>query len=179
MRLQSYAEAHASTSDTSTCVTRGGCSSDYREAPVAEEGPSRAISSRPPLLSPGVSPPVATEPELLRAIYKELRELSESMRGLEARLNNQIPAQATRAVSVEVAQALLGCGRSQLFALLKSGALSRAPKVGKSVMITLASLEAFQERGSREPVPRLQRHRVGRDFGRDEKEAILSLIRRR
>ena len=125
-----------------------------------------------------MSPSMETEPELLRAIYKELRELSESMRGLEARLSKQTPVQATRAVSVEVAQALLGCGRSQLFALLKSGALSRAPKVGKAVMITLASLEAFQERGSREPVPRLLRRPARRASGRGEKDAILKLIRR-
>ena len=178
MKLQIDAEAPASTSDTSTCVTKGGGSSGHRAAPGAEEGPSRVDSNRLPLVSPGVSPPVEPEPELLRAIYKELRELSESIRGLEARLNKQTPAQATRAVSVEVAQALLGCGRSQLFALLKSGALSRAPKVGKAVMITLASLEAFQERGSREPVPRLQRRSARRASGRGEKDAILKLIRR-
>jgi hypothetical protein len=129
-------------------------------------------------VAPDVSPSVEAPPELLWAIYEELRELRESMRGLETRLHHQKPAQAMRAVSVEVAQALLGCGRSQLFALLKSGALRRAPKVGKAVMITTASLEAFQERGSREPVPRLKRRPARRDSGRGEKEAILKLIRR-
>ena len=132
-RSQVDAEAHASTSDTPVRVTSCCCSSGHRDAPGEEEDASRAGSNRRLLVSPGVSPSVETEPELLRAIYNELRELSESMRALDARLTHRTPVQATRAVSVEVAQALLGCGRSQLFALLKFGASSRASKASKLV----------------------------------------------
>jgi predicted DNA-binding transcriptional regulator AlpA len=121
---------------------------------------------------------VETGPDWLRAIHEELRQLRESMRGLETCLHNRSPAHAARAVSVDAAQALLGCGRSQIFQLLKSGALRRAPKVGKAVMITTASLEAFQERASLAPIPPTKRRPARRTNGRGERDAILKLIRR-
>jgi hypothetical protein len=122
--------------------------------------------------------------ELLRAIYEELRGLRESVNEISTKISTTPPAQAARArargVSMKEAQAMLGCGRSRIFELLRSGALRRGPKVGKAAMICAKSLEALLERVDREPEPpRLKRRPARRDTGRGESEsaAILKLIR--
>jgi predicted DNA-binding transcriptional regulator AlpA len=115
-----------------------------------------------------------------------VRGLRESLREIENQISNTAPAQAARAISIEAAQALLGCGRSRIFELLKSGALRRAPKLGKVVMIYLPSLEALIEGIDREPAPKLQREPAPklkrrpaqRNAGRGERDEILKLIRR-
>jgi len=117
------------------------------------------------------------EPDLLRAICDELRGLRESVREIEHRISNTAPAQAARAISIDAAQVRLGCGRSQIFELLKSGVLRRAPKVGKAAMISTASIEALQEHVNREPVPKLNRRSARRNTGLREKEEILKLVR--
>jgi hypothetical protein len=118
---------------------------------------------------------------ILRAIYEELRGLRESVNEIHTKISNKAPAQAARAraVSVEHAQTMLGCGRSRIFELLRSGALRRGPKVGRAAMICAKSLEALLERVDREPAPRLKRRPARRDTGRGEREseAILRLIR--
>jgi hypothetical protein len=80
--------------------------------------------------------------------------------------------------TIEAAQAMLGCGRSRIFELLKSGALRRAPKLGKVAMIHLPSLEALMDGIDREPAPKLKRRPAQHNAGRGEKDAILKLIRR-
>jgi hypothetical protein len=120
--------------------------------------------------------------KLLRAIYEELRELRESVNEISTKISSKAPAQAARAraVSMKEAQAMLGCGRSRLFELLRSGALRRGARVGKAAMICAKSLEALLERVDREPeTPRLKRRPARRDTGRGETEraAILKLIR--
>lgn len=119
--------------------------------------------------------------ELLRAIYEELRGLRESVNEISTKISNKPPAQAARArgVSMKEAQAMLGCGRSRIFELLRSGALRRGAKVGKAAMICAKSLEALLERVDREPAPRLKRRPARRDTGQGqrESEAILKLIR--
>jgi hypothetical protein len=120
--------------------------------------------------------------DFLRAIYEELRGLRESVNEIHTKISNAAPAQAARAraVSVEEAQTLLGCGRSRIFELLRSGALRRGPKVGRAAMICAKSLEALLERVDREPVvPRIKRRPSRRDTGRgrSERAAILKLIR--
>lgn len=118
------------------------------------------------------------ESELLRAIYEEVRGLRHDMRELQSKPSNAAPLQEARAVSIETARALLGCGRSRIFELLRSGALRRAPKMGKVAMVSAASLEALLEGLHREPVPKLKRKpSAQRDAGRKEKDAILKLIR--
>ncbi len=118
---------------------------------------------------------------ILRAIYEELRGLRQSVNAIHTRISNTAPVEATRAraVSIEAAQAILGCGRTRIFELLKSGALRRGPKVGKVAMICAKSLEALLERVDREPAPGLKRRPARRDSGRgeQEREAILKLIR--
>ncbi len=118
------------------------------------------------------------ESDLLRAIYDELRGLRESVREIEHRISNTAPAQAARAISIEAAQAILGCGRSRIFELLRSGALRRAPKLGKMAMIYLPSLEALMDGIDREPAPKLKRRPAQRNAGRGERDEILRLIRR-
>jgi hypothetical protein len=107
--------------------------------------------------------------------------LRESVNEIHTKISNAAPDQATRAraVSVEEAQTLLGCGRSQIFELLRSGALRRGPKVGRAAMICAKSLEALLERANRAPPPRLKRRPARRDTGQGkrESEAILRLIR--
>ncbi|WNG33380.1 hypothetical protein F0U61_06915 [Archangium violaceum] len=104
--------------------------------------------------------------------------MRESVREIEHRLSNRAPAQAARAISIEAAQAMLGCGRSRIFELLKSGALRRAPKLGKVAMIYLPSLEALIDGIDREPAPKLKRHTAQRNTGRWERDEILKMIRR-
>jgi hypothetical protein len=83
--------------------------------------------------------------DFLRAIYEELRGLRESVNEIHTKISHAAPAQTARAraVSVEEAQTLLGCGRSRIFELLRSGALRRGPKVGRVAMICAKSLEAL------------------------------------
>jgi len=119
------------------------------------------------------------ESELLRAIYDEVRGLRHDVRELQSKPSNAAPLHAARAVSIDTARALFGCGRSRIFELLRSGALRRAPKMGKVAMVSAASLEALLEGLHREPVPKLKRKPPApRDAGRKEKAAILKLIRR-
>ena len=120
--------------------------------------------------------------DFLRAIYEELRGLRESVNEIHTKISHAAPAQVARAqaVSMEQAQVLLGCGRSRIFELLRSGALRRGPKVGRAAMICAKSLEALLERVDREPeTPKLKRRPARRDTGRGESEsaAILKLIR--
>ncbi|OJT24632.1 hypothetical protein BO221_15965 [Archangium sp. Cb G35] len=115
-----------------------------------------------------------------------MRGLRESVREITNRLSNTAPAQAVRAISIEAAQDLLGCGRSRIFELLRSGALRRAPKLGKVAMIDLPSLKALIDGIDHEPAPKLKRERAPklkrrpaqRNAGRGEKDEILKLIRR-
>ncbi|WP_224250074.1 helix-turn-helix domain-containing protein [Hyalangium gracile] len=125
---------------------------------------------------------VEEQDDILRAIYEELRGLRESVNEIHMKISHAAPAQVARAraVSVEDVQTILGCGRSRIFELLRSGALRRGPKVGRAAMICAKSLEALLERVDREPVtPRLKRRPTRRDTGcgRSESEAILRLIR--
>ncbi|WP_224360279.1 hypothetical protein [Hyalangium versicolor] len=120
--------------------------------------------------------------DFLRAIYEELRGLRESVNEIRTKISHAAPAQAARAlaVSMEQAQTLLGCGRSRIFELLRSGALRRGPKVGRAAMICAKSLEALLERVDREPeTPKLKRRPARRDTGQGKREsaAILKLIR--
>jgi hypothetical protein len=120
--------------------------------------------------------------DILRAIYEELRGLRESVNEIHTKISHTAPAQAARAlaVSMEQAQTLLGCGRSRIFELLRSGALRRGPKVGRAAMICAKSLEALLERVDREPeTPKLKRRPARRDTGQGKREsaAILKLIR--
>lgn len=120
--------------------------------------------------------------DILRAIYEELRGLRESVNEIHTKISSTAPAQAARAraVSVEEAQTLLGCGRSRIFELLRSGALRRGPKVGRAAMVCAKSLEALLERVDREPeTPKLKRRPARRDTGQGKREsaAILKLIR--
>jgi len=124
------------------------------------------------------APDDGAESALLRSIHEELRLLREAVGALHARFTQGAPMQAARAVTVDAAQALLGCGRSQVFALLKAGALSRAPKVGKTAMVTRESIEALQERFSREPAPKLMRQPArNAASGRETRDAILRMLR--
>jgi hypothetical protein len=121
--------------------------------------------------------------DILRAIYEELRGLRESVNEIHTKISSTAPAQAARAraISVEVAQTMLGCGRSRIFELLRSGALRRGPKVGRAAVICAKSLEALLERVHCEPqAPKLKRRAARRDTGRGEREsaAILKLVRR-
>ncbi len=120
--------------------------------------------------------------DILRAIYEELRGLRESVNEIHTKISSAAPAQTARAraISVEEAQTLLGCGRSRIFELLRSGALRRGPKVGRAAMICAKSLEALLERVDRDPiVPWLKRCPTRRDTGQGKREstAILKLIR--
>ena len=131
----------------------------------------------PPNTTRNPAPDSEAEPYLLREIYAELRKLREMVGDMQNRIASAAPVQAARSISIDAAQALLGCGRSRIFELLRSGALRRAPKVGKVAMITLDSIEALQECFAREPAPKRKRQPAQQSTGRAEKDAILKLIR--
>lgn len=78
------------------------------------------------------------------AILQELAEIKREVRALWVRG----AAKNGSAVPLESAMAMLGCKRSQIFRLLEQRRLERAPKVGRSVMITAASIEALFAEGS-------------------------------
>ncbi|WAM23477.1 helix-turn-helix domain-containing protein [Myxococcus sp. NMCA1] len=78
------------------------------------------------------------------AILQELAEIKREVRALRA----QSSTQNASAVSQARASEMLGCKRSQVFNLLAQGRLERAPKVGRSVMITVASIEALLAEGT-------------------------------
>ena len=141
--------------------------------------PQAAATEQWPSGPQGALPHAGAESDLLRAIYEELRGLRHEVRQLHSKPSHAPAFQSARAVSLETAQALLGCGRSRLFERLRSGTLRRAPRMGKEAMVSAASLEALLEGLHREPVPKLKRKPpVPRDAGRKEKAAILKLIRR-
>lgn len=58
-------------------------------------------------------------------------------------------------VTLEQACVLLECGRTTAFDLLKSGALVRAPSLGKDTMVTTESVQRLQRDG----LPQLPRKR--------------------
>jgi hypothetical protein len=154
-----------------------------REARGARETPERPSLAAETSSTPAPSPDVASHADgaadLLRVIYEELRGLRHEVRALQARPPDAPPGQGARAVSIDTARALLGCGRSRVFELLRSGALRRAPKMGKAAMVSAASLEALLEGLHREPVPHPKRKpRARRNAGPQERAAILKLIRR-
>lgn len=172
-RVAGVAEIDVCTEGNPSTVGVRACACDCCEcAPAGAQGAPRARASLPARTGSG------SEPDLLRAICNELRSLRESVREIEHRISNTAPDQAARAISIEAAQAMLGCGRSRIFELLKSGALRRAPKLGKVAMIYLPSLEALLDGIGREPVPKLKRRPAQRNAGRGERDEILKLIRR-
>lgn len=77
------------------------------------------------------------------AILQVLVEILRAVRALHA----QEGTQNASAVPLERAEAMLGCKRAQIFNLLAQGRLERAPKVGRSAMITVASIEALLAEG--------------------------------
>jgi excisionase family DNA binding protein len=132
--------------------------------------------------NPHSSPPhPGSEFALLCTIYEELRELRVSLSEIQTWISNMAssPSMRTvRAVSIEAAQAILGCGRTQVYELLRSGALRRAPKVGRRVMINLTNLEAFLDDLNRDLPPKLKRRPAQRAASR-EAEEILKLVRQK
>ena len=78
--------------------------------------------------------------ETLRAAVRE--EVRAEVDALRAELAALSPGDAP-AVTVEQAARTLGCGRTRVFELLNLGKLKAAPKVGRSTMVTRASVEAL------------------------------------
>lgn len=92
-----------------------------------------------PVFRPAV-PVEENEPAPIEgAILQELAEIKREVRALRAQGG---PLNAS-AVALESAMAMLGCKRSQVFKLLEERRLARASKVGRAVMITVASIEAL------------------------------------
>lgn len=72
-------------------------------------------------------------------VVAELRQL----RAMVAELQQAQTLQGAEAVPVEAAGALLGCRRTQVFALLATGKLVSAPRQGRRRMVTRASVDAL------------------------------------
>ncbi|RKH08465.1 DNA-binding protein [Corallococcus sp. CA047B] len=77
------------------------------------------------------------------AILHVLTRIENEVRALRA----QSATQNASAVPFEGAMAMLGCKRSQVFKLLDERRLERAPKIGRTIMITVASIEALLAEG--------------------------------
>lgn len=80
--------------------------------------------------------------ELLDAIRAVVREV----------VAGTLAAESPVALTVEATAARLGCKRTRVFALLRSGRLKRGVRTGRTTMVQLASVEAF-ERGDEPPRP--------------------------
>jgi excisionase family DNA binding protein len=81
-------------------------------------------------------PEVPTRSEALHAILGEVKTLTTLLAK---------PPERALVVSVEEAGARLGCGRNQIFKLLRQGILDRAPRLGRKVMILAATLQRALE----------------------------------
>jgi len=89
-------------------------------------------------------PVVDDDPELVGVILQGVTEIiRRELRALRA----QEVARNSAFVTLESARAMLGCKRSKIFDLLRQGLLKRAQKVGRSVMITVDSIEALLAEG--------------------------------
>ena len=74
----------------------------------------------------------------LRAACRALQDVAQELRGFFAQSN---PSAA--AVTIDEATRLLCCGPTKVYELLKQRALRRAPRVGRKVLVTRASIDAM------------------------------------
>jgi hypothetical protein len=117
----------------------------------------------------------------IRKLREELRALRSHLADLRAQVGSPTPV----AIDAEEAGRYLGCGRTKVFELLKSGRLERAPKVGRATMVTVASIHAYQQVGSNETTQQKRRRRAKMEApasktptsGLEAREAILKLVR--
>jgi len=89
-------------------------------------------------------PVVDDDPGLVGGI---IHGVTESIRRELQVLRAQEAARNSTSVTLEIAMAMLGCKRSKIFDLLLHGLLERAPRVGRSVMISRSSIEALIMKG--------------------------------
>lgn len=107
------------------------------------EPPSDLIPIPIPVFRPPVSVEDREPAPVECAILQELAEIKREVRALRA----QSATKNVSAVPLERAEAMLGCKRAQIFKLLALGQLERATKMGRSAMITVASIEALLAEG--------------------------------
>lgn len=86
--------------------------------------------------------PRAAERAAEKTILRLLRQIDARLAKLEARVDTD-----RLAVPIEDAQRLLGCGRTQIYMLLRQGRLQRTPKIGRKVMVTMDSITRLLEGG--------------------------------
>jgi hypothetical protein len=103
-------------------------------------------------------PVVDDGPELVGVILQGITQIIR--REIQA-LRAQDVARNSTSVTLESAMAMLGCKRSKVFDLLDQGLLTRAPRVGRSVLVTVASIEALSVK---KPTPK--RGKRSREPGR-------------
>jgi hypothetical protein len=134
-RLRWMPVEYTSMIETFRYIPSGSC--------LARPEPPRDLIPMPVFASAG--PVVDDEPEPVQAaILQVLNRIEREIRALRA----QEVSQNALAVPLESAMAMIGCKRSQVFKLLEQGRLERAPKVGRTVMITVASIEALLAKGA-------------------------------
>ncbi|WP_147468227.1 hypothetical protein [Corallococcus interemptor] len=107
------------------------------------EPPSDIIPIPIPVFRPAVPVKDHESAPLECAILQDLAEIKREVRALRA----QSATLNALAMPLDRAAEMLGCKRSQVFNLLAHGRLDRAPKVGRSAMITVASIEALLSEG--------------------------------
>lgn len=112
------------------------------------EPPSDLIPIPIPVFRPAVSVADRGPAPVECAILQELAGIKREVRALRA----QSATPNVSAVPLERAEVMLGCKRAQVFKLLALGRLERAPKVGRSAMITVASIEALLAVGAQQKV---------------------------
>ena len=99
---------------------------------------------------------------MLRQLLEEVREMRAEQRGMRLLMAYQ----AAPAVPVEVAATMLGCSVRQVYNLLKSGKLKRAPRPGSKTLVTMESIQsALAPQGAREGDAAPSRKYQGRGAG--------------
>ena len=88
---------------------------------------------------------------------RQLSILAELRDGLQALVQTRAVQPGAAAVTVEQATSLLGCAKTRIFDLLKSGQLRRGKRLGRRTMVRTSSITALSDVAPKEVAARVQK----------------------
>lgn len=116
----------------------------------------------------------ATDADAAAPVLSVLEEIREALVEREP-----LGARTLPAVTLKEAMRRLGCGRVQVFKLLKSGVLVRAQKVGRKTLITAESIDQLLRTPAAATGPARKRRSPASSAGRSRSWAPMDLRRLR